>query len=107
MILSLVYFYSHYFFASLVAHIGSMYSAFLVLMVALGAPPVISALTLGFFSNLMGGITHYGSGPAPIYFGSGYLKITEWWKFGLYTSIVNILIYFTIGSGWWRLLGHF
>lgn len=58
----LVYFYSHYFFASLVAHIGSMYSAFLVLMVALGAPPVISALTLGFFSNLMGGLTHYGCG---------------------------------------------
>ncbi|QVL58383.1 MAG: anion permease [Simkaniaceae bacterium] len=106
-ILSLVYFYSHYFFASLVAHIGSMYSAFLVLMVALGAPPVISALTLGFFSNLMGGLTHYGCGPAPIYFGSGYLKITDWWKFGLYASIVNILIYFTVGSGWWKLLGHF
>ena len=106
-ILSLVYFYSHYFFASLVAHIGSMYSAFLVLMVALGAPPIISALTLGFFSNLMGGLTHYGCGPAPIYFGSGYLKITDWWKFGLYASIVNIIIYFTIGSGWWKLLGHF
>lgn len=106
-ILSLVYFYSHYFFASLVAHIGSMYSAFLVLMVALGAPPVISALTLGFFSNLMGGITHYGCGPAPIYFGSGYLKITDWWKFGFYASVVNILIYFTIGCGWWKILGHF
>ncbi len=106
-LLSLIYFYSHYFFASLVAHIGSMYSAFLVLVVALGAPPVISALTLGFFSNLMGGLTHYGCGPAPIYFGSGYLKITDWWKFGLYASIVNIAIYFTVGSGWWKLLGHF
>ena len=105
-ILSLVYFYSHYFFASLVAHIGSMYSAFLVLMVALGAPPVISALTLGFFSNLMGGLTHYGCGPAPIYFGSGYLKVTDWWKFGLYASIINIVIYFTIGCGWWKILGH-
>ncbi|MCB1072653.1 MAG: anion permease [Chlamydiales bacterium] len=105
-ILSLVYFYSHYFFASMVAHIGSMYSAFLVLMVALGAPPAISALTLGFFSNLMGGLTHYGCGPAPIYFGSGYLKITDWWKFGLYASIINIIIYFTVGSGWWKILGH-
>ncbi|MDN3509086.1 MAG: DASS family sodium-coupled anion symporter [Candidatus Neptunochlamydia sp.] len=105
-ILSFVYFYSHYFFASLVAHIGSMYSAFLVLMVALGAPPVISALTLGFFSNLMGGLTHYGCGPAPIYFGSGYLKVTDWWQFGLYASIINIVIYFTIGSGWWKILGH-
>ena len=105
-ILSLVYFYSHYFFASIVAHIGSMYSAFLVLMVALGAPPVISALILGFFSNLMGGLTHYGSGPAPIYFASGYIKVTDWWKLGFYISLINIFIYLTIGTAWWRLLGH-
>ena len=105
-ILTLVYFYSHYFFASIVAHIGSMYSAFLVLMVALGAPPMISALTLGFFSNLMGGITHYGCGPAPIFFGSGYVKITDWWKFGFFASLINIVVYFTIGSGWWKLIGQ-
>ncbi|MDJ0651710.1 MAG: DASS family sodium-coupled anion symporter [Simkaniaceae bacterium] len=106
MILGLVYFYSHYFFASLVAHIGSMYSAFLVLMVAMGAPSVISALTLGFFSNLMGGLTHYGCGSAPIYFGSGYVKVTDWWKFGLYVSVINIIIYFTVGCGWWKILGY-
>ncbi|MEM8727258.1 MAG: anion permease [Chlamydiota bacterium] len=105
-ILSLVYFYSHYFFASLVAHIGSMYSTFLALTVALGAPPLLSTLTLGFFSNLMGGLTHYGCGPAPIYFGSGYLKVIDWWKLGFYVSIINIVIYFTIGSGWWKILGH-
>jgi len=104
--LSLVYFYSHYFFASIVAHIGSMYSAFIVLMIALGAPPVISVLTLGFFSNLMGGITHYGCGPAPIFFGSGYVKVSEWWKLGFFLSLFNIIIYFTVGISWWKLLGH-
>jgi len=105
-ILALIYFYSHYFFASIVAHIGSMYSAFLVLMVALGAPPMISALTLGFFSNMMGGLTHYGCGPAPIFFGSGYVKITDWWKFAFFVSLINIIIYFTVGAGWWKILGH-
>ena len=82
-----------------------MYSAFLVLMVALGTPPMIAALTLGLFSNLMGGITHYGCGPAPIFFGSGYVKITEWWKFGFYISVINIIIYLTVGSAWWKVLG--
>lgn len=106
-ILSLVYFYSHYFFASIVAHIGSMYSPFLVLSVALGAPPMIAAIALGFMSNLMGGITHYGCGPAPIFFGSGYVKITDWWKLGFYASVINIVIYFTIGSAWWSILGHY
>ncbi|MGE0198614.1 MAG: anion permease [Simkaniaceae bacterium] len=106
-ILTLVYYFSHYFFASIVAHIGSMYSAFLVLSVALGAPAIIAALTLGFFSNLMGGLTHYGCGPAPIFFGSGYVKVTDWWKLGFFASIINIIIYFTIGSAWWSLLGHY
>jgi len=106
-ILALIYFFSHYFFASIVAHIGSMYSAFLVLSVALGAPAMIVALTLGFFSNLMGGLTHYACGPAAIFFASGYVKITDWWKFGFIASVVNIIIYFTIGSAWWSILGHY
>jgi DASS family divalent anion:Na+ symporter len=106
-ILALVYFYSHYFFASVVAHIGSMYSPFLLLCVAMGTPPMIAALALGFFSNLYGGLTHYGCGPAPIFFGSGYVKVTDWWKFGLFISLINIIIYFTIGSAWWSFLGHF
>lgn len=106
-VLSLIYYFSHYFFASIVAHIGSMYSAFLVLSIALGAPPMIAALTFAFFSSLMGGLTHYGCGPAPIFFGSGYVKISDWWKFGLVLSCINIFIYFTVGSAWWGLLGHY
>jgi len=106
-ILACVYYYSHYFFASIMAHVGSMYSAFLVLSVALGAPAKIVALMLGFFSNLMGGLTHYGCGPAPIFFGSGYIKITEWWKIAFFVSIVNIIIYFSVGSVWWAFLGYY
>ena len=105
--LSLVYFYSHYFFASIVAHIGSMFSPFLILSVALGAPPMIAVLLLAFFSNLMGGLTHYACGPAPIFFGSGYVKITDWWKLGFYLSLINISLYLIIGSIWWNILGYY
>ena len=68
---------------------------------------MIAALTFAFFSSLMGGLTHYGCGPAPIFFGSGYVKISDWWKFGLVLSCINIVIYFTVGSAWWSLLGHY
>lgn len=105
--LSLIYFYSHYFFASIVAHIGSMFSPFLLLSVALGTPPMVAVLLLAFFSNLMGGLTHYASGPAPIFFGSGYVKITDWWKLGFYLSLINVFLYFLIGSFWWNILGYF
>lgn len=69
----LIYFYSHYLFASTTAHIGAMYGAVLSVAVSAGAPPVLSALVLGYLSNVMGCITNYGIGSAPAYAGSGYV----------------------------------
>lgn len=106
-ILALVYFFSHYFFASNVAHIGSMFAPFLFLSVAMGTPPMFAALLLSFFSSLFGGLTHYGCGPAPILFGAGYVKIGAWWKFGLIFAVINIVIWTFLGGAWWKLLGLF
>ena len=105
-ILALIYFYSHYFFASNVAHIGSMLSPFLMLAVALGTPPMMAALSLGFISSLYGGLAPYSCGPAAIYFASGYVKAGDWWKHGFYISVINIIIWIVIGCGWWSLLGY-
>ena len=103
--LSLVYFYTHYFFASNVAHIGAMYAPLLIVSIALGTPPELAALTLAFFSSLFGGLTHYASGPAPILFGAGYVSIGQWWKMGFIISVVNIFIWLVCGGMWWKILG--
>ncbi|MEJ7405417.1 anion permease, partial [Staphylococcus epidermidis] len=63
-LLILFYFYSHYLFASSTAHVSAMYSALLGVAIATGAPPLFSALMIGFFGNLMASTTHYSSGPA-------------------------------------------
>jgi len=104
-ILSLVYFYSHYFLASNTAHVSSMYVPFLAVSIAMGAPPVLAALVLGFFSSLFSSMTHYGTGPAPVFFGSGYVEMKAWWKLGFYISIINIVVWIGIGGLWWKLLG--
>jgi DASS family divalent anion:Na+ symporter len=104
-ILMLVYFYSHYGFASTSAHVTAMFPAFLAVAVALKTPPYLAALTFGFFSALNAGITHYGTGPAPIYFNAGYLDQKTWWKLGLIISFVNIVIWIGIGFPWWKVLG--
>ena len=104
-LLALVYFYSHYFFASGTAHVTSMYAAFLSVVVALGAPPMLAALTLIFFSNLFGGITHYSFSPAPVLFGAGYVDIKNWWKMGAIMSVVNIAVWTVFGGLWWKYLG--
>jgi divalent anion:Na+ symporter, DASS family len=105
LVLSLTYFYSHYFFASNTAHVASMYAAFLGVAVALGAPPVLAALVLAFFSNLFASMTHYGCGPAPVLFGTGYVEIGTWWRMGLLISVINIVIWVGVGGLWWKVLG--
>ena len=103
--LSLIYFYVHYFFASNTAHVSAMYAPFLALALAVGTPPLLAALLLGFFSNLFASLTHYGTAAAPILFGSGNVDIGTWWRLGLLISAVNIAIWVGAGSLWWRLLG--
>lgn len=102
--LLLIYFYAHYAFASITAHATAMYIPFLVVIVASGAPPALAVLSLAYFSNLNASLTHYGTTPAPIYFGAGYVRQRTWWWLGLIVSVPNILIWTAIGFGWWKLL---
>ncbi len=46
-IIVLLYFYSHYLFASGAAHIGAMYTAFLSVAIACGTPGLLAAIALG------------------------------------------------------------
>jgi DASS family divalent anion:Na+ symporter len=103
--LSLTYFYTHYFFASLTAHISAMYAPFLGIAIALGAPPLLAALILAYFSSLFASLTHFGTAPAPILFGTGYVSLGVWWKTGLIISFVNIAIWLSAGAAWWKILG--
>jgi hypothetical protein len=76
--LGLVYFYSHYFFASSNAHVTAMFGPFLAVALALDTPPFLAALVLGFYTSLFAVLTHYGGAAAPILFGSGYVALGAW-----------------------------
>jgi len=83
-----------------------MFAAFFTAGVALGAPPMLLALVLAFSSSLMMSLTHYGTGTAPIIFGSGYTTLNEWWGAGLAMSVANLLILIVVGGLWWSVLGY-
>ncbi|XP_051141786.1 dicarboxylate transporter 1, chloroplastic-like [Andrographis paniculata] len=104
-ILGLLYFYSHYFFASGAAHIGAMFTAFLSVSTALGTPAYFGACVLCFLSNLMGGLTHYGIGSAPVFYGAGYVPLATWWGYGFLISVVNLVIWLGVGGVWWKVIG--
>jgi divalent anion:Na+ symporter, DASS family len=106
-LLALIYLYIHYGFASMTAHVTALYPAFLTAAVATGAPPLMAALPLAFFSNLNAGITHYGTGSAPVYFGSGYVSQGDWWRLGFIVSLINVVVWLGIGPLWWKLIGMY
>jgi DASS family divalent anion:Na+ symporter len=103
--LVVAYVYVHYSFASMTAHITALYPGFLAAALAGGVPPLLAALPLAYFSNLNAGITHYGTGSAPVYFGAGYVKQGDWWRIGFLISIVNLVIWMGVGIWWWKLIG--
>jgi DASS family divalent anion:Na+ symporter len=103
--LALIYFYAHYGFASITAHATAMYIPFVAVCLAAGAPPLFTVLILAYLSNLSASLTHYGTTPAPIYFGAGYTTQREWWRVGLLVSILNLIVWGIVGPTWWRILG--
>lgn len=104
-ILVLIYVYSHYAFASVSAHIGAMYAAFLAVAVAVGTPPLLAAISFAALSNIMIPLTHYGGGAAPILYGAGYVPQGTWWRLGFIMVTVNLVIWLGIGSFWWHIIG--
>lgn len=107
LVLIAIYYYSHYFFASQTAHVAAMYTAFLAVLTAMGTPPLMAALGLAYSSNLMGGLTHYGNGSAPIFLDSGFIPLKPWWLLGLLFSVVFLFLFLVVGPMWWRFLGYF
>jgi len=103
--LVVAYTYIHYAFAGQTAHVVALYPPFLTVAVATGAPPLLAALLLCFFSNLNSTLTHYSDGAAPIYYGSHYIDQTDWWRIGFYLSVLHLAIWLGVGLPWWRFLG--
>ena len=81
---------THYLFASGTAHTASMFAVFLGVGLTLGLPGVPLTVFLGAIPTLMGCLTHYGNGPAPLYFGSGYVELGTWWRTGLVLGVVHM-----------------
>lgn len=104
-ILSLIYFYIHYLFASTTTHIAVLFPAFLTMFISAHVPATLAALSLSFLSILSSGLTQFGLSSAPIFFSSGYIKTKAWWFLGCTLSLLYIAVFSTIGIMWWKFLG--
>jgi divalent anion:Na+ symporter, DASS family len=101
-----IYYYAHYGFASITAHMVSMFPPFLAVLLAKGAPPGLVVYGFACFANLAAALTHFGTTPGPIFYADGYVPLKTWWRTGFIISVVNLAIWSTIGFGWWKLIGY-
>lgn len=103
----LVYFYTHYFFASITSHMLALFPPFVLMLTSLGAPPLLAVYSLMCLANLPAGLTHYGTTTGPILFSQGYVTFRDWWRTGFIVSVANVTIWLTIGFAWWKVLGFY
>lgn len=100
-----IYFYSHYLFASITTHVLALFPPFVVLLVGIGVPPSLAVFSLLCLANLAAGLTHYGTTSAPILFNLGYVSLRDWWRVGFLVSLANLAIWLSVGFAWWKVLG--
>jgi DASS family divalent anion:Na+ symporter len=100
-----IYFYAHYGFASITTHMISMFPPFLAVLVAKGAPVGMMVFAFACLANVASGLTHYGTTPSPMYFATDYVSMKKWWQVGFVVSVVNLVVWTTVGFGWWKLIG--
>ena len=58
------------------------------------------ALLLCLQFGIMGIITPYGSGPSPVYYGSGYLPAADYWRLGAIFGVIFFVVFMVITVPW-------
>jgi len=103
--LTVLFYALHYFFASITAHVTALLPV--ILAAASGIPGLDMQMfvllllpTLGF----MGILTPYGTGPSPVYYGSGYLPSALFWRLGAIFGLIFLVAWLVIGLPWLMLI---
>lgn len=102
-----IFFGMHYMFASLTAHTTAVFPVIFAAGVAIPDMPVRTfALLLAYSLGIMGVITPYATGPAPVYYGSGFFTRRDFWRLGAIFGGIFLLALLAGGTLWLRLAGR-
>lgn len=96
-----VFFYIHYLFASSTAHAAAVLPVFLAAILTVkGLPIKAVTLMLVYSLGLLGVISPYATGPAPIWYGSGYVPTKDFWRLGFIMGSIFLLVLLAVGLPW-------
>ncbi|MCU5774066.1 anion permease [Erwiniaceae bacterium BAC15a-03b] len=104
-VLLLAYYLLHYLFASTTAHTTALLPAMLTIAATIpGMNMMVFCLMLVTSQGVMGIITPYGTGPSPIYYGSGYLPTADYWRLGSIFGAIFLAALIVIGYPWMTMM---
>ncbi len=93
-----LFFLLHYLFASVTAHVTALLPLMLTLATRIpGLPIEKAALALALSLGIMGIISPYGTGPSPVYAGSGFLPARDFWRLGGLFGAYNLAVFLLLG----------
>ena len=97
-VLMLVFYFTHYMFASVTAHTTAMLPVMLAVASGIpGMPMEPFALMLALTLGIMGILTPYGTGPSPVYFGSGFIPAADYWRLGAIFGVIYVAVFLLVG----------
>lgn len=92
------FFVAHYMFASLTPHTVALLPVFLAVVVASPElPGRLLALLLCYTLGLMGVLTPYATGCAPMYYASGYVRRRDFWRLGTIFGAIYLAVLLGLG----------
>lgn len=98
----IIFFYVlHYFFASTTAHVTALLGLFIAVAGSISGIDV-NELTLFLMLSLgiMGIITPYGTGPSPVWYGSGYVSSSDFWRLGFIFGAFYLIVFLVVCIPW-------
>jgi L-tartrate/succinate antiporter len=105
--LVVLFFMLHYMFASLTAHATALLPVFVAAGASVPDMPVrVFAMLLVFSLGIMGVLTPYATGPAPVYFASGYISRRDFWRLGLVFGLIFLGALLLIGVPYLSITNH-
>ncbi|WHT01175.1 MAG: L-tartrate/succinate antiporter (plasmid) [Pantoea stewartii] len=100
-VLLIAFFLLHYLFASTTAHTTALLPAMLTIAASIpGINMPVFCLMMCTSLGVMGIITPYGTGPSPIYYGSGYLPTKDYWRLGTIFGAIFLIAMMLIAYPW-------
>ena len=100
-----LFFWIHYFFSSITAHAAAVLPVVLAVGTSVSGVSVPALTMLCCYAlGLMGVISPYATGPAPMYYGSGFIGKSAFWLYGLLFGLLYFFGLIFVVRPWLEML---